>query len=96
MHRPELAAAISEKVDLSVEAGQELLNIIVDEITLALSRNQNVSLIGFGSFSCQHRAARQGRHPSTGQTIDIDACKAVVFRPGKKLKECVNHRAEYE
>ena len=91
MHRPELAAAISEKVDLSVEEGQELLNIIVDEITLALSRNQSVSLIGFGSFSCRHRVARQGRHPSTGQPIEIAACNAVVFKPGKKLKESVNH-----
>ena len=94
MHRPEIAAAISEKTKLSLDDGQELLNIIVDEITLALSRKQTVNLIGFGSFNCRHREARTGRNPSTGETIEIAATNTVVFKSGTKLKQSVNNVAK--
>jgi DNA-binding protein HU-beta len=49
-----------------------------------------VQLPGFGSFSVSERAARQGRNPATGATIDIPASKNVRFKMGKELKEALN------
>ena len=90
MHKPELAAAISEIAGLDSDDAQEILSIILDEITLALSRGRTVTLIGFGSFVCKHHAARQGHHPVSGDPITIAAANTVHFRAGKKLKEKVN------
>ena len=46
-----------------------------------------MSLVGFGTFNVRHRAARTGRNPQTGATIQIAASKSVGFKAGKALKE---------
>jgi DNA-binding protein HU-beta len=49
-----------------------------------------VSLVGFGTFSVKHRAARTGRNPRTGATINIAASNNPAFKAGKALKDAVN------
>ncbi|KZX83806.1 DNA-binding protein HU, partial [Oleiphilus sp. HI0009] len=61
-----------------------------DEVTNAMTRNDPVSLIGFGTFSQRERSARTGKNPQTGKTIQIPASKSVGFKPGKALKDAVN------
>jgi DNA-binding protein HU-alpha len=90
MKKPELAAAIAEKADLTKEKAGEVLNILTDEITNAMNNNDTVSLIGFGSFSVRERSARTGKNPQTGATIQIAASKSVGFKAGKSLKDAVN------
>lgn len=90
MKKPELAAAIAEKADLTKEKAGEVLNILTDEITNAMNNNDTVSLIGFGSFSVRERSARTGKNPQTGETIQIAASKSVGFKAGKSLKDAVN------
>ncbi len=90
MKKPELAAAIAEKAGLTKEKAGEILNIITDEITNAVSQKDTVSLIGFGTFSQRERSARTGKNPQTGQTIQIAASRTVGFKPGKALKDAVN------
>jgi len=90
MKKPELAAAIALKADMTKEKAGEILNIITDEITNAVSQNDSVSLIGFGTFSQRSRSARTGKNPQTGQTIQIAASNTVGFKAGKALKEAVN------
>jgi len=90
MKKPEIAAAIAAEADVTKEKAGEILNIITDEITNAMSQNDPVTLIGFGTFSTRERAARTGKNPQTGQTIQIAASKTVGFKPGKALKEAVN------
>ncbi|KZY38397.1 MULTISPECIES: HU family DNA-binding protein [unclassified Oleiphilus] len=90
MKKPELAAAIAEKADLTKEKAGEVLNILTDEITNAMNKNDTVSLIGFGTFSVRERSARTGKNPQTGATIQIAASKSVGFKPGKSLKDAVN------
>lgn len=90
MKKPELAAAIAEKAGLTKEKAGEIINIITDEITNAVSQKDTVSLIGFGTFSQRERSARTGKNPQTGQTIQIAASKTVGFKPGKALKDAVN------
>ena len=53
----------------------------------SLAGGDSVSLVGFGTFNVRHRAARTGRNPQTGATIQIAASKSVGFKAGKALKE---------
>lgn len=90
MRKPELAAAIAEKADITKEKANEVINAITDEITSALAKNDTVTLIGFGTFSQRTRNARTGKNPQTGAAIQIPASKSVGFKPGKSLKDAVN------
>ncbi|BFM18649.1 HU family DNA-binding protein [Maricurvus nonylphenolicus] len=90
MHKSDLVAAVADLADLPKEKTNDVVSAIFDEITNALSRDETVNLIGFGSFSQRHRAARTGRSPKTGETIQIPASTSVGFKPGKALKDSVN------
>ena len=61
MRKPELAAAIAEKADLTKDKAAEVLNVITDQIAQALGKGDSVTLIGFGTFEVRNRAERQGR-----------------------------------
>ena len=90
MRKPELAAQIADSTDLSKEKAADILNTILEQISGAVSRNDSVNLVGFGSFSPKTRAARKGKNPKTGEVIDIPASSTVAFKPGKALKDSVN------
>ena len=90
MRKPDLAAIIADKADIPTSKANDVLSAILDEITNALSRKENVSLIGFGTFETRHRNARTGKNPQTGEAIQIAASNTVGFKPGKALKETVN------
>jgi DNA-binding protein HU-beta len=63
---------------------------MIECITETLKKGDSLSLIGFGTFSVKERAARQGRNPRTGETIQIKAAKVPSFKAGKALKDAVN------
>ena len=90
MRKPDLAAFIADKADISNAKANDVLSAILDEITNALNRKENVSLIGFGTFEVRHRNARTGKNPQTGEAIQIAASNTVGFKPGKALKDAVN------
>jgi DNA-binding protein HU-alpha len=90
MRKPELAAAIADKADISQDKANQVLSAILDEITNSLSRNEAVALVGFGTFEPRSRAARNGINPKTGEAIQIAASTTVGFKPGKALKDAVN------
>ena len=90
MHKAELVALIAEQASITKTQAQEALNALTDGITDALAEGETVSLVGFGTFSQRQRAARQGKNPQTGATIDIPASKSVGFKPGKALKDACN------
>ncbi len=90
MRKPELVAAIADQADLSKDKAGQALSVIIDQITQALEREEQVNLIGFGSFIQRARGARTGKNPQTGQPMDIPASNTVAFKPGKALKEAVN------
>lgn len=71
MRKPELAAAIAERAELSKDKASQVLNVILDEITGSVAQGQDVSLIGFGTFTVRERAARTGKNPQTGQPLAI-------------------------
>lgn len=78
MRKPELAAAIAEKADLTKEQANRVLNALLDEITGALNRKDSVTLVGFGTFLQRHRGARTGKNPQTGQPVKIKASNTVA------------------
>lgn len=90
MHKSDLIAAVADATDLSKDKADLAVSAILEQITNALARNEAVSLVGFGSFSQRARAARTGRSPKTGETIQIAASNSVGFKPGKALKDALN------
>ncbi|MCR4470446.1 HU family DNA-binding protein [Burkholderia sp. SCN-KJ] len=66
------------------------IDAILEAVTLSVTRGDSVELVGFGSFSTGARAERNGRNPSTGETITIPAGKTVKFTAGKAFKDAVN------
>lgn len=90
MNKAELIEAMAGAADISKAAAARALDGMVDAITGAMKTGDQVSLIGFGTFSVKSRAARQGRNPQTGETIEIKASNIPSFKAGKALKDAVN------
>ena len=90
MNKAELIDAAAEKAGLSKKDTETALTAVIDVITEALSKDEKVQLVGFGSFEVKSRAARIGRNPRTKEQIDIPASKIPVFKAGKALKDTVS------
>ena len=90
MNKTELIAAIAEKAEISKKDSEKALKAFVDVVTEQLKNDDNVQLVGFGTFEVSKRAAREGRNPQTGKTMKIAACKAPKFKAGKALKDAIN------
>ena len=71
------------------KASQELVDGIFDNIAKTMVKGEQVKIAGFGVFKVLRRAAREGRNPRTGETIQIKAKVAPKFRAAKQLKEMV-------
>ncbi len=89
MNKVELITAVASDAGINKTEAEKALNSITGNITKSLKKGNNVALVGFGSFSVQKRAARNGRNPQTGEAIKIKARKVVKFSVGKGLKEAV-------
>ena len=90
MNKTELIDAIAEAADLPKASAGRALDAVVDSITDALKKGDQVALVGFGTFPVTHRNARAGRNPQTGATIQIAASNVPSFKAGKALKDAVN------
>jgi DNA-binding protein HU-beta len=90
VNKNELIDAIADEADLSKASAGRALDAAINAITAALKNQDTVSLVGFGTFSVKHRAAREGRNPRSGETIQIAASNAPAFKAGKALKDAVN------
>ena len=90
MTKQELVDYIADNAGLSKKDAAAALSSFVDGVKASLKKGDSTTLVGFGTFSVSKRAARQGRNPQTGATINIPARKVPVFKAGKALKEAVN------
>lgn len=89
MNKTELVNQIAKSSNISKAAAGKVLNEVTDAISNSLQNGENVTLIGFGTFSAVKRAARTGRNPQTGKAIKIPTKTVVKFKPGKKLADAV-------
>ena len=90
MNKADFVAAIADAAELSRTEAANAVDAMVSVITKTLKKGENVTLVGFGTFEVRTRAARQGRNPKTGETINIAASKNPSFKAGKALKDAVN------
>ena len=90
MNKSELIDAIADGADISKASAGRALDSVLEAITGALKRGDQVSLVGFGTFAVKHRPARTGRNPQTGDEIQIAESNVPSFKAGKALKNAVN------
>ena len=90
MNKSDLVDAIAADAGLSKADAGRALDGFTTAVTNALKGGDSVSLVGFGTFSVEHRDARSGRNPRTGETIQIKASNNPSFKAGKALKDAVN------
>ena len=90
MNKSELVDYIAESSDISKASAARALDATLEAITKSLQNAESVSLVGFGTFLVRERAARTGRNPQTGATIQIAAAKVPAFKAGKGLKDALN------
>jgi DNA-binding protein HU-beta len=90
MNKSELIDAVAEEADISKAAAGRAVDAMVGAMTQALKARDQITLVGFGTFMVRERAARSGRNPRTGETIEIAASAMPVFKAGKALKDAVN------
>ena len=89
MNKTELINAVADKTQLSKKDAEAAITATVEAIAEALTREEKVQLVGFGSFEVKKRAARVGRNPKTKESIEIPASVVPVFKAGKALKDAV-------
>jgi len=90
MNKSELIQAVAESADIPKATTAKVVDAILEHIKDSLAKGDQVTLIGFGTFTVRERAARVGRNPRTGERLDIKAASVPVFKPGKALKDAVN------
>ena len=90
MNKNELISSIANETGLTKTDSAKAVDAFVTSVTKALKKNDEVRLVGFGTFSVAKRAATTGRNPRTGATIKIAARKVAKFKAGKALQDSVN------
>ena len=92
MNKTELVKKVAAENELTQKQAAAVVNSVLDSIMDSLAAREPVSLLGFGTFSCKHRDARQGRNPANGKTINIAASNTPVFKAAKVFKDKVNKK----
>ncbi len=88
--RADLAEAVVEKVGLPRNESQELVELVLREISTTLSSGEPVKLSSFGSFGIREKGERVGRNPKTGEEVPITPRRVLVFRPSNIMKDRIN------
>ena len=89
MNKSELVSSVADGADISKASAARAVDAVIAGIQESLGKGEQVTIIGFGTFSIRERAARQGRNPQTGKAMQIAASKSVGFKAGKQLKDAV-------
>ena len=90
MKKVELVEAVATNAGLTKADAGRAIDATFDAITEVLKKCDKITLVGFGTFQTSKREARTGRNPQTGETMEIPARNAVVFKAGAQLKKTVN------
>ena len=90
MNKTDLTNRMAEEAGISKAAAKQALESFLGAVEDTLKTGDKISLVGFGTWSISERAAREGRNPQTGATIQIAAKKVVKFKAGTELSKAVN------
>jgi DNA-binding protein HU-beta len=89
MNKSQLVEAVAKQTQLTKTHVEETLNAAIDLIKKNVKKGDDVTLVGFGTFTRSKRKARSGRNPQTGKEIKIPAMTVPRFRAGKEFKDAV-------
>jgi DNA-binding protein HU-beta len=90
VNKNELVDAVASATELKKTDATKAVDSVFDAIIEALTKGDEVRLVGFGTFSVASRKAGEGRNPRTGEKIAISASKQAKFKAGKTLKDALN------
>ena len=88
--KAELVSVIASSASIKKVQAEKAVEAFTTSVQSALVEGRKVTLVGFGTFSVSHRAARMGRDPRTKEPIQIPAKRGVKFKAGKAMREAVN------
>ena len=89
MKKQDFIKAIAADSQVSIDTAGKCLSSMINLITAAMKKDEEVNITGFGAFKVSKRAARNGVNPKTKAKISIPAMRSPVFRAGKTLKEAI-------
>lgn len=92
MNKKELINAVSNRSKLTKDHASKVVNEILNSISEALTKGEEVKINDFGAFQVASKSERKGRNPQTGEEITIPITKVPQFKAAKVLKDIVNHR----
>ncbi len=87
MNKTQLVDAIAKNTQLTKTSVEDVLNLAIETIKKSVKKGDDVTLVGFGTFTKSKRKARAGRNPQTGNEIKIPAMTVPRFRAGKEFKD---------
>lgn len=90
MNKAELIDHLASETKLMKSECERILDSTLDQIKKSVKRSEDVTLVGFGTFTKAKRKARMGRNPQTGEEIKVPATVVPKFRAGKVFKEYLN------
>jgi DNA-binding protein HU-beta len=90
MNKSQLIDRIAQETQLTKTSVEEALNATMELIRKSVVKGDDVTLVGFGTFTRAKRRARVGRNPQTGAEISIPAASVPRFRPSKDFREALN------
>ena len=90
MNKGDLVEQIAQAAEISKSAAERAVDAMIVAVKSSLRKDEQVTLVGFGTFYAGKRAARVGRNPKTGAALDIKAARLPKFRAGKALKDAIN------
>jgi DNA-binding protein HU-beta len=91
VNKADLMMRIAKDAEITKRQAAKALDALVEGVQEALSKGDNITLMGFGTFSVMSRSDRKGRNPQSGREIFIPASKTAKFRAGKGLREAIRY-----
>lgn len=90
MNKAQLVEQLASDMGLTKADCERVVDHTIETVKKAVKKGDDVTLVGFGTFTRSKRKARTGRNPQTGEAIKIPACVVPKFRPGKAFKDYLN------
>ena len=94
MTKREIARAVSEKLNITQQEAKRVVQNVLDAIKDTLVEEQRIELRNFGVLEARERAARTARNPKTGDTVQVEKKRVVVFKAGKMLSDAVQEKTK--
>jgi len=90
MNKAQLVEQLASEVNITKADCERLIDTMIETIKKTVKKGDDLTLVGFGTFTRSKRKARTGRNPQTGEAIKVPACTVPKFRPGKAFKDFLN------